>query len=462
MELTKPYLVEMFNEFKNNLLNKWYPLVIDEEFGGYYSNITYDWQLEDEQDKMIVTQARHIWLLSKAADLFEDDKYKFMAEHGFRFLKEFMWDNEYGGFFQIRSRDGGFSYCENWRDEKRVYGNAFAIYGLAALYKATKNEEVLELAKDTFFWIEKHAHDHKNKGYFQFITRDGKPFNKNSEYKTSASDFKEAGYKDQNSSIHLLEAFTELYTVWPNPLLKERLTELLFLIRDIITTDKGYLNLFFEEDWTHISFKDSSEKERKENFGLDHVSFGHDYETAFLMLEASHVLGLENDLNTLSTCKKMLDHSIKFGWDYKNAGFFDEGYYFNNEDKCTIIKDTKTWWPQAEGLNALLLFSNIFPKNNKYENLFIKLWEYVKQNLIDDKNKGWYWGSIEKEPFMINQPKGSIWKAAYHDGRSLMNCIAMLRNYNSNNDITNGLVRKTAESKVFINHWKKTADENIK
>jgi mannobiose 2-epimerase len=26
---------------------------------------------------------------------------------------------------------------------------------------------------------------------------------------------------------------------------------------------------------------------REKNYGLDHVSFGHDYETAFLMLEAS-------------------------------------------------------------------------------------------------------------------------------------------------------------------------------
>ena len=58
----------MFNEFDNNLLKKWYPLAIDKECGGYFSNISYDWQVEEKQDKMIVTQARHIWVLSKAAD----------------------------------------------------------------------------------------------------------------------------------------------------------------------------------------------------------------------------------------------------------------------------------------------------------------------------------------------------------------------------------------------------------
>jgi mannobiose 2-epimerase len=62
------------------------------------------------------------------------------------------------------------------------------------------------------------------------------------------------GYKDQNSSIHLLEAFTELYEVWPDELVRSRLQEMLFLIRDIITTKKGYLVLFLKPDWTPSFF----------------------------------------------------------------------------------------------------------------------------------------------------------------------------------------------------------------
>ena len=460
MKINQNIFKEMFNEFDNNLLKLWYMLAIDKECGGYYSNISYDWQIEEKQDKMIVTQARHIWLLSKAADIFEDDNYKQMAEHGFYFLKNYMWDSKFGGFYQIRSRDGSLSETENWFDEKRVYGNAFAIYGLAALYKTTQNSEVLDLAKETFYWIENNAYDPIDKGYFQFFTREGESFGENSKYKTTATDFKEAGLKDQNSSIHLLEAFTELYSIWPNQLLKERLTELLFLIRDIITTEEGYLTLFFTKDWNPISFKLSSKAEREDNYGLDHVSFGHDYETAFLMLEASHVLGIENDIKTLTICKKMLDHAIKFGWDDKNGGFFDEGYYFDGEEKCKIIKDTKTWWPQAEGLNALLLFGTIFSKKNNYNELFEKLWEYVKEYLLDDENKGWYWGSIEKEPFMKSEPKGSIWKAAYHDGRSLMNCLSMLADSNFEENIKQGFISKVVDTNKLIQHWQIIAEKN--
>ena len=38
-----------------------YPLSIDTVDGGYFSDINYKWQLQGKQNKMIVTQARHIW-----------------------------------------------------------------------------------------------------------------------------------------------------------------------------------------------------------------------------------------------------------------------------------------------------------------------------------------------------------------------------------------------------------------
>jgi len=45
--------------------------------------------------------------------------------------------------------------------------------------------------------------------------------------------------------IHLLECCTELYTVWPDPLLRTRLQSLLRIVRDTITTDTGYMTLVF-------------------------------------------------------------------------------------------------------------------------------------------------------------------------------------------------------------------------
>lgn len=439
---------ELLNVLTKGILHRWYPLVIDEECGGYFTNVTYDWKLPAEQEKMIVSQARHVWTLSKVAEFLGGvAEYEQMARHGFPFLRDKMWDSVYGGFYQIRSRDGGMSDVRGWRDEKRAYGNAFAIYALAALYKKTGDQQVLEFAQTAFQWLEKHAYDQRDKGYHQFFTRESKPYDTTSEYKTIAFDSNEVGFKDQNSSIHLLEAFTELYHVWKDPIVRTRLQSLLELIRDTMVTKRGYLQLFFHNDWTPVSFRDSSDAEREANFGLDHVSFGHDYETAFLMLEASHALGLKNDVRTLAIGKKMLDHAIKNGWDEKTGGFYDGGYYLKNDDTCTIVRDTKNWWAQAEGLNALLLFSKIFPGDPRYAEYFERQWKYVSTYIIDTEGGDWFEGGIDKEPHYRTTLKSHMWKCTYHTGRTLMNCITML----------NGAPGQ--EINRLIEHWRTTAEQ---
>jgi len=111
--------------------------------------------------------------------------------------------------------------------------------------------------------------------------------------------------------------------------------------------------LFVNADISPVSYRDSAEQVRQKNWTLDHISFGHDVETAFLMLEASEIAGLENDTLTLRKAKNMVDHSIENGWDKSVGGFYDAGYYFKNQDTVTIIRDTKNWWAQAEGMNSL-------------------------------------------------------------------------------------------------------------
>lgn len=448
MEDKKRLIEEFQNALVAGILKRWYPLVVDKECGGYYTNVSSDWTLPPDQEKMIVSQSRHIWTLSKVSE-FVKNEYLPMAQHGFPFLKNKMWDNEFGGFYQIRSRDGGFSDVNGWRNEKRTYGNAFAIYALAALYAQTKDAKILDFAKQAYRWIEHHAYDPKDKGYFEFLTREAHPFDQRSEYKTIASDKSELGFKDQNSSIHLLEAYTELYHVWKDPESYTQLKSLLELIRDVMVTKEGYLQLFFTNNWKPVSFRKSSESERKTNFGLDHVSFGHDYETAFLMLEASWVLGLENDTRTLTVAKRMLDHAMQYGWDNNVGGFYDGGYYFDGQDVCTIIKDTKNWWAQAEGLNALLLFSRIFPQEHKYYEYFIRQWNYVKSSIIDAAGGDWYEGGIDKEPHFQKGPKSHMWKCTYHTCRALMNCITLMKE-NSQSQINHVAAHWHSTAKNFL------------
>ncbi len=416
---------EMEESLEYELLNAWYPTTLDTVHGGFLSDFNCDWQPDGPQNKMIVTQTRHVWTASKAAQFYDKDIYRRIAEHGFHFLRAKMWDEPYGGFYTIRDREG-FSIGEPAQDGKSAYGNAFAIYALSAYYAMTGDTSALNLAKKTFFWLDEHSRDPEYKGYFDRLARDG-------------SRPSGGSWKDQNSSIHLLEAFTELYGVWPDSLLRERLLEMLALIRDTITTETGYLTLFFERDWTPISFRDSSEAVRRANYFLDHVSFGHDVETAYLMLEASHALGLESDTQTLQVAKKMVDHSLAKGWDSNNGGFYYQGYYYNDSDSISIINEVKTWWVQAEGLNALLLMSKLFPEEKKYYTAFKRQWEYIKTYLIDHERGGWYEEGLDKSPEQLEAAKATDWKVSYHDVRAMMNCIKMLR---SEHELTEATVRR--------------------
>jgi cellobiose epimerase len=420
-------LSEMEFSMKEELLDVWYPRSFDQEYGGFLSTFTYDFKPEGEQDKMIVSQARHLWTNSKAALIYPDVKtYRDGAALGFKFLRDVMWDQSYGGFYTLVDRQGNVK----GGDEKTAYGNAFGIYALAAHYATSKDTAALQLAQKAFRWLEKNSHDPVHKGYFQHLTRTGTPI-----LRSPSTDSKfETGYKDQNSSIHLLEAFTELYHVWPDSLLRARLQEMLVLIRDTIVQPKGYMVLFFHPDWTPVSYRDSSQEVSREHFSLDHVSFGHDVETAFLMLEASHVLGISNDSITLKVSKKMVDHALENGWDKEVGGFYDGGYYFNGHMGITIVQDSKNWWSQAEGLNTLLMMAELFPKDDhNYVDKFIQLWNYTNQYVIDHEHGEWYPGGLDKEPDQKTALKGHIWKASYHQFRSLMNCVERLKNDTKHN-----------------------------
>ena len=240
----------------------WYPRSIDSADGGFFSDLNYRWEVVGEQDKMIVTQARHVWATANAAMFYqEDNTFRSIARHGVDFLRDRMWDREFGGFYDLVSKEGT-PRTEHGHIVKRAYGNAFAIYGLAAYFHASGDTASLNLAQETFRWLEKHSYDPRHGGYFQFMNQDGTPFTEG---------YENIAPKDQNSTIHLLEALTELYRVWPDPVVKERLTALLHIVRDTITTQHGYMALFFRRDWTPISFRDSSQAAREGNYALDHV-----------------------------------------------------------------------------------------------------------------------------------------------------------------------------------------------
>jgi mannobiose 2-epimerase len=397
---------EVEANLQKHVLSQWFPRAIDKVNGGFHEGFDEQWkQIGSPTQRSIVYQSRLTWTASQASRRTkgsESTKFKEYAQHGLDCLLDKMWDKEMGGFYwQVDAKTG---QPTNGTGEKHVYGNAFGIYSSSATYSALKDKRGLDLAKRGFGWLETHSHDPINGGYYEALTREGKPILEQGGNDSIGTKY---GFKSMNSHIHLLEALQALYEVWPDALVKKRFDEVFLIVRDKIYAEPGYLQLFLKPDWKNVP---------------DHDSYGHDIETGYLLVEAAAVLRMPNDKRTWEVARKLVDHALEFGWDKEHGGFFDYGPV----NGAATGRD-KVWWTEAEGLNVLLLMHERYGKQTpKYWQAFLKQWEFIQKHQIDHKNGGWLSSITEAgSPFPV-KPKSDQWTESYHQGRALMNVTAML------------------------------------
>jgi cellobiose epimerase len=401
---------------RTELSQHWYPHTVNRERGGFHQSMARDWSLEKDANAFLVYQARMTWTAAAFARYSPANRDEFVqyARHGIAFLDQFMRDKERGGFHFIVDAQGRLD--PTLGDEKHVYGTAFAAYAASTVHAVTGDELSLKLARDAFDWLEEHAHDSRHGGYFEAITRDGKPI---LSWQADAPAARRTdrlgvyyGFKSMNSHIHLLEALTELAKVDDRPIVRERLRETFHLVRDRVAVEPGALNLYLTRDWRAIPA---------------HDSFGHDVETAYLLIEAAEALHLTDLADTWRVPRLLVDHALDWGWDDEHGGFYDKGESFNGE----AFDRKKVWWTQAEGLNALLLMHIKYKDNtDRYGKAFLKQWSFIEKHQIDPLHGGWY-AEITREGELIGDgAKANQWKANYHTSRALMNVAGMLERMN--------------------------------
>ena len=394
------------------LTRRWYPRSLEADGNGFHQTYARDWSPLPDENRSLVYQSRMTWTAAAFARYSpaHREEYAAYARKGVEYLDRVMRDGPSGGFHWALGPDGKLD--PGLGTEKHVYGTAFALYAASAVHEVTRDETALKVARDAFDWLEKHAHDPKAGGYFEAITRDGRPI---LAWDESAPIGRRTdrlgvyyGFKTMNSHIHLLEAIAEFSKVEKTPLVKQRLEEILALVRDRIAAEPGALNLYLTLDWQATPA---------------HDSFGHDIETAYLLLEAAETLGIPDDPRTVHVARRLVDHALDWGWDEQYGGFYDKGDVFAGRAYDT----TKVWWTQAEGLNALLLMHRKHgDKTDRYWKAFRKQWDFIEAHMIDPAHGGWFGETTRDGTLIGDGRKATQWKACYHTGRALMNVSKML------------------------------------
>lgn len=397
--MRKETLIKFYRSVENeldNILSFWLENTIDRKYEGFYGEITNDLKIKHNANKGLILNTRILWTFATAYRLYGDISYLEISKRAFDYLIKYFWDQKYSGVYWMLNYKG-----QPFDTKKKIYGQAFAIYGLSEFYRATGEEEALNKAKILYRLIEKNSHDLKNKGYIEGFNRDWSPA-----VNMRLSDESQSEKKSMNTLLHLLEAYTNLYRVWKNNELETKLRELIeIFIQYIIDPETYHFRLFFNENW-----KVKSEK----------ISYGHDIEGSWLLVEAAVLLG-NKELIT-----QVKEKAVKMAEVTLQEGLASDGSLFNEGTSKSVIDFNRYWWVQAE---TVVGFLNTYQltKREEFLQAALKCWEYIENFIIDRKYGEWFWLVDNKGRPSYEIPKVNAWKGPYHNSRT---CFEVLNRLN--------------------------------
>ena len=381
------------NQELDNILSFWKNFTIDEVNGGFVGKIDHNNHIDEIAPKGSVLNARILWTFSASYNLKKEPGCLLLADRAFEYIKDHFIDQEFGGVYWMLDAKG-----KPLDTKKQVYAVAFTIYALSEYFIASKVEQSKNLAISLYTDLLAHSYDQQNGGYFEAFSRDWKALE---DLRLSNKDANEK--KTMNTHLHVLEAFTTLYRIWPDEQLKNNIIGLIDnFTSHILNKETGNLILFLDENWNKKS---------------DIISYGHDIEAAWLLLEAAEALHDQKLIDEIKILALQMSTISKNGIDTDGSLWYEfdpSNHHFVKE---------KHWWVQAE---AMVGFFNAWQISGDESFLQISLnnWAFVKSNIIDHQNGEWFWGITETGEIMNSEDKVGPWKCPYHNSRA---CIELIR-----------------------------------
>ncbi|MBN1310340.1 MAG: AGE family epimerase/isomerase [Anaerolineae bacterium] len=378
------YQSEVLDELVHNILPFYIEHAIDEKQGGFYGFITNNLAVKADAPKGLIQNSRLLWTYSHAYRLLKNDAYRPIADRAYSYLLDRFWDVENGGFYWMLTHKG-----KPLDDSKLTYGQAFCVYALTEYYLATQDASALEKSLEAYRLIEEHFLDTVHGGYIEGGSRDWVPSDKASLDDAVAT-------KSMNTQLHVLEAYTNLVRVHQDA--HKRLQAAIDVMVDhVIDPDTWHFKLHFDADW------------RAHN---DHISYGHDIEGSWLLVEAAEVL---NDAMLIEQAKNI---AIKMAQATYDEGRDQDGSLFYEGSPRGLLNPNKDWWPQAEAMIGFLNAYQISGELHFYK-ASLQAWQFVRNYIIDKKHGEWFWG-VTPDGKVIDQGKTGPWKSPYHNARTCL------------------------------------------
>jgi mannobiose 2-epimerase len=378
----------------HDILAYWMKYSPDDENGGFHGRIDHQNNVYPHAPKGSVLNARILWAFSAAYNLKANAEYLQQADRAFQYIKSHFIDKASGGVYWTVTYTG-----EPLDTKKQVYANAFVIYALSEYFIASGVPEAKELAVSLYQLLVDKSYDEALTGYLEAFTCNWSPIN---DLRLSAKDANEK--KTMNTHLHVLEAYANLFRIWPQDELKQQIVTLLNnFLNHIIDPGTGHLVLFFDEQWY-----------RKSNT----VSYGHDIEAAWLLLEAAEVIEDDALITQLERIAVKMTEAAIEGLDDDDDGL----WYEYEPDKQHLVRE-KHWWVQSE---AMVGFFNAYQitGDEHYANLSVRNWNFVKAHILDKQGGEWVWGINAYGTVMRGEDKVGVWKCPYHNSRA---CIEIIK-----------------------------------
>lgn len=377
------------------ILQWWKIHMIDWNRGGFFGRMDAYGQLYPDADRGVIMYTRLLWTYAAASKITAKKEYLAIADRAYTYLLDHFWDDQEGGVYWMVDAEGAVV-----SDTKQIYAQAFLIYALSEYFELTRNEEVLATAREVFWLVEKYSRDKVLGGYRNVFSRE---WRLSEDQKLSAKDANQS--KIMNTHLHLMEAYCNLHRVCGTASTGEALHRIVRLMIDrFCNRQPRHLHLFFDDFWNPTTAE---------------VSYGHDIECSWLLVEAAGVIGnagLMEEVNRVAL--DLAERTLVSGFD-KNGGLFEHA-----ASPGAIPLAEKHWWPQAE---AVVGFWNAYQLTGKdqYAQIAYHLWDFIKVFFRDQSRGEWHWMIDQSgQPILDREDKAGPWKAPYHNSRM---CLEMMQ-----------------------------------